>query len=227
MAALPEGYKEDYTARQALKDLSELIALDGEHETSMAMYVPDRPDDEADLRLKIFRREESLSLSKILPHLSLLGVDVIDERPYELAIGNGERGFIYDFGVQVPGGAAAVQGRWTFEARQRFMAAFSASYAGDSEPDRFNALVMGADLDWREVSLLRSIGRYLRQVGITYSQSYFAQALSSNVDIARHLVQLFRTRFDPEDWSRSQGAWRSCHRARRQDQEGAQRRCQP
>ena len=95
---------------------------------SMAMYVPDRPDDEADLRLKIFRREESLSLSKILPHLSLLGVDVIDERPYELAIGNGERGFIYDFGVQVPGGAAAVQGRWTFEARQRFMAAFSASY---------------------------------------------------------------------------------------------------
>jgi len=197
-AALPEGYKEDYTARQALKDLSELIALKGEHETSMAMYVPDRPDDEADLRLKIFRREESLSLSKILPHLSLLGVDVIDERPYELAIGNGERGFIYDFGVQVPGGSAAVQGRWTFEARQRFMAAFSASYAGDSEPDRFNALIMGADLDWREVSLLRSIGRYLRQVGITYSQSYFAQALSSNVDIARHLVQLFRTRFDPK-----------------------------
>ena len=106
VAALPEGYKEDYTARQALKELSELIALKGEHETSMAMYVPDRPDDEADLRLKIFRREESLSLSKILPHLSLLGVDVIDERPYELAIGNGERGFIYDFGVQVPGGAA-------------------------------------------------------------------------------------------------------------------------
>ena len=59
--------------------------------------------------------------------------------------------------------------------------------SGDSEPDGYNALVMGADLDWREVSLLRSIGHYLRQVGITYSQSYFAQALSSNVDIARHL----------------------------------------
>ena len=56
---------------------------------------------------------------------------------------------------------------------------------------------MGADLDWRDVSVLRSIGRYLRQVGFTYSQSYFAQALSSNVDIARQLIQLFRTRFDP------------------------------
>jgi glutamate dehydrogenase len=197
VAALPEGYKEDYTARQALKDLSALVGLKGEHDMSMAMYVPDRPDDEADLRLKIFRREESLSLSGILPHLSLLGVDVIDERPYELAMSDRERGFIYDFGIQVSGGAAAVRSRWTHQARQRFMAAFSASYVGDSESDGFNALIMGADLDWREVSVLRSIGRYLRQVGITYSQSYFAQALNSNVDIARHLTELFRTRFDP------------------------------
>ena len=78
------------------------------------------------------------------------------------------------------------------------MDAFSASYVGESESDGFNALVMGADLDWRDVSVLRSIGRYLRQVGITYSQSYFAQALSSNVDIARQLIQLFQTRFDPK-----------------------------
>jgi glutamate dehydrogenase len=197
-AALPEGYKEDYTPRQALKDLSALISLEGEHGTSMAMYVPDRPDDEADLRLKIFRREESLSLSKILPHLSLLGVNVIDERPYELPIGKTQRAFIYDFGVQVPGGADRVRTRWTPEARQRFMDAFSASYVGESESDGYNALVMGADLDWRDVSVLRSIGRYLRQVGVTYSQSYFAQALSTNVDIARQLIQVFRTRFDPK-----------------------------
>jgi glutamate dehydrogenase len=164
---------------------------------SMAMYVPDRTDDEAELRLKIFRREASLSLSRIMPHLSLLGVDVIDERPYELTMGRDQRAFVYDFGVRVPGGADAVRARWTPEARQRFIDAFSASYIGQSESDGFNALVMGADLDWRDVSVLRSIGRYLRQVGFTYSQSYFAQALSSNIDIARQLIQLFRTRFDP------------------------------
>ncbi len=198
VGALPEGYKEDYTPQQVVKDLIALLGLEDVHGMSMAMYVPDRPDDEAQLRLKIFRREASLSLSKILPHLSLLGVDVIDERPYELALENDQRAFIYDFGVRVPGGAEAVRTRWTFQARQRFMEAFSASYVGDSESDGFNALVMGADLDWRDVSLLRSIGRYLRQVGITYSQSYFAQALSNNVDIARQLMQLFRIRFDPK-----------------------------
>ena len=76
---------------------------------SMALYVPDRAVDEADLRLKIFRRDASMSLSRILPHLTLLGVDVIDERPYELALGSDERAFIYDFGLTVPGGAEAVR----------------------------------------------------------------------------------------------------------------------
>ena len=124
----PRATSEDYTPQQAVKDWSAVLALEDNHDMSMAMYVPDRADDEAELRLKIFRREASLSLSKILPHLSLLGIDVIDERPYELAIGKDQRAFIYDFGVRVPGGADAVRTRWTLEARQRFMDAFSASY---------------------------------------------------------------------------------------------------
>ena len=78
------------------------------------------------------------------------------------------------------------------------MDAFAASYAGRSEPDRFNALVMGADLGWREVGILRAIGRYLRQTGSTYSQTYVAQALTANVEIARMLVALFDAKFNPE-----------------------------
>ena len=113
VGGLPEGYKEDYTPRQAAQDLTALLGLEGIHDMSMAMYVPDRADDEAQLRLKIFRREASLSLSRIMPHLSLLGVDVIDERPYELTMGKDQRAFIYDFGVRVPGGADAVRTRWT------------------------------------------------------------------------------------------------------------------
>ena len=146
VGSLPEGYKEDYTPQQAVQDLTALTTLSGEHDMSMALYVPNRAVDEADLRLKIFRQDASMALSRILPHLTLLGVDVIDERPYELALGNDKRAFIYDLGVTVPGGAEAVKSRWTTEARQQFMDAFAASYAGHSEPDAFNALVMGADL---------------------------------------------------------------------------------
>ncbi|HZA29994.1 MAG TPA: NAD-glutamate dehydrogenase [Propionibacteriaceae bacterium] len=207
VGALPEGYKEDFSARQGMQDLAALMALPSDSfpeagevnpaRRNMVMYVPDRTDDEADLRLKIFRWDTPISLSQILPHLSLLGVDVIDERPYELMLGGDQRAFIYDFGITVPGGRAAVGSRWPMAARQKFMDAFSASYAGLSEPDRFHALVMGADLSWQQVTVLRAIGRYLRQTGTTYSQTYLASALSSNVDLARQLVTLFETRFDP------------------------------
>jgi glutamate dehydrogenase len=198
VGGLPEGYKEDYTSRQAVQDLAALTALEGDHDMSMALYVPDRREDGADLRLKIFRRDAPMSLSRILPHLTLLGVDVIDERPYELALGQSVRAYIYDLGLTVPGGAEAVSSRWTPVAREQFMDAFSASYRGLSEPDGFSALVMGADLHWREVTLLRAVGRYLRQVGVAYSQTYIAHALTANVDLARLLISLFQVRFDPE-----------------------------
>ena len=174
MGSLPEGYKEDYLPHQGILDLQALMNLSGPDDMAMAMYRPDRADDDADLRFKIFRWSETLSLSKILPHLSLLGVDVVDERPYELTVGDDKRAFVYDFGVVVPGGRAAVEKRWDTAARSQFMDAFAASYGGRSEPDRFNALVMGADLGWRQVGILRAIGRYLRQTGSTYSQTYVA-----------------------------------------------------
>ncbi|MDN5771097.1 MAG: NAD-glutamate dehydrogenase, partial [Microlunatus sp.] len=198
VTALPEGYKEDYRPHQAMLDLTALLSLPGDDdEVELAMYRPDRADDDANLRFKIFRWAETLSLSEIMPHLTLLGVDVIDERPYELAVGADRRAFVYDFGVVVPGGTEAVEKRWDNEARHQFMDAFAASYRGRSEPDLFNALVMGADLNWRQVGILRAIGRYLRQTGSTYSVAYVARALSANVDIARKLVELFETKFDP------------------------------
>ena len=42
VGGLPEGYKEDYTPRQAVQDLAALTALAGDHDMSMALYVPDR-----------------------------------------------------------------------------------------------------------------------------------------------------------------------------------------
>ena len=57
---------------------------------------------------------------------------------------------------------------------------------------------MAADLSWRQVTVLRAVGRYLRQGGATYSQTYVAHALTANVDLARLLVTLFDTKFNPE-----------------------------
>ncbi|QGN32167.1 NAD-glutamate dehydrogenase [Microlunatus sp. Gsoil 973] len=212
---LPEGYKEDFTPAQGIADLRALSGLlhgagrpatgadEPATDMALALYRPDAEGDQADLRLKIFRTRAELSLSRVLPHLSLLGVDVVDEHPYELPFGTAPDGrpltaHVYEFGFRVPGGKAAVAKRWDTPARRLFMDAFQASYTGQSEADPYNALVMGADLGWREVSLLRAIGRYLRQGGITYSQTFIASALADNVAISRQLVAMFAARFDPD-----------------------------
>ena len=41
------------------------------------------------------------------------------------------------------------------------------------------------------------MGRYLRQAGTTFSDSYVEQALAAHPQVARLLVELFRARFDP------------------------------
>ena len=69
---------------------------------------------------------------------------------------------------------------------------------GRAESDGFNALVLGAGLTWRQVVILRTVAKYLRQTGSTFSQDYVESALVANTGIARSLVELFETRFDPD-----------------------------
>ncbi len=129
-----------------------------------------------------------------MPHLSLLGVRVVDERPYELELPPGSaRDLIFDFGLQVPG----TPGDWDPIARKRFTDAFAASYEGRCGADSLNELVVRAGLEWQEVSWLRAISRYLGQLGLPFSQNYIAEALRANPILATGLVELFRAKFDP------------------------------
>ena len=56
--------------------------------------------------------------------------------------------------------------------KARLEAAFMAVMRGRAENDGYNALVLTAGLPWRDVALLRTISRYLRQVRVAYSQDY-------------------------------------------------------
>ena len=68
---------------------------------------------------------------------------------------------------------------------------------GFAENDGYNALVMAAGLQWRDVALLRTISRYLRQIRVRYSQDYMWATLRKHAGIAAQIVTLFHTRFDP------------------------------
>jgi glutamate dehydrogenase len=146
------------------------------------------------VRLKVLRRGPTISLSEILPVLENMGVEVVDEHPYQIKPEGSDPVWILDFGLRV--------GREAGLTSEKFRVAFQDTVArvwgGTVENDGFNRLVLLAGLHWREILVLRAICKYLRQTAITFSQAYMEQALAHNPDIARQLVQLFEARFDPK-----------------------------
>ncbi|HYJ28056.1 MAG TPA: NAD-glutamate dehydrogenase domain-containing protein, partial [Nocardioides sp.] len=103
---------------------------------------------------------------------------------------------VYDFGLRVPD--AAIWEECPHEKlRDLFERAVAAVWDGRAESDGFNRLVLASQLTWRQVVVLRTVAKYLRQTRATYSQDYLEDALVSNPGIARDLVDLWQTRFDP------------------------------
>ncbi|MEU9459984.1 NAD-glutamate dehydrogenase [Streptomyces sp. NPDC058322] len=195
--SFPEGYKADHTPRSAVADLVHLEALkQDENDFALSLYEPVGAVP-GERRFKIYRTGEQVSLSAVLPALQQLGVEVVDERPYELRCADRTHAWIYDFGLRMP----QANGNGSYladDARDRFQDAFAAVWTGKAENDGFNSLVLGAGLNWRQAMVLRAYAKYLRQAGSTFSQDYMESTLRNNVHTTRLLVSLFEARMSPE-----------------------------
>ncbi|MET9874591.1 NAD-glutamate dehydrogenase [Actinacidiphila glaucinigra] len=190
--AFPDGYRADFTPRAAVADLQHLERLNGE-DFCLSLYEPvgAAPDER---RFKIYRTGAPVSLSAVLPVLQRLGVEVIDERPYEMRRADGTRAWIYDFGLRIDPSL----GDLGDDARERFQDAFTATWTGQAENDGFNSLVLRAGLTWRQAMVLRAYAKYLRQAGTAFSQDYMEDTLRNNVHTTRLLVNLFQARLSPD-----------------------------
>jgi glutamate dehydrogenase len=192
-AAFPESFKEDIPASQAvthIKCLEELeFATPGQ--ISVALY-PATDAEDGTRRFTIYRLQESITLSSVLPMLHDMGIEVIDERAYDLRLGAGKTAWIYDFGISFD--ESAVPALDSLAAR--FCESFMASWSAEVESDGFNALIVHAGLTARNVAVIRSYAAYLRQAGTPFSQGYIQQVLRSNSGLVALILELFATRFD-------------------------------
>ena len=204
---LPEAFKEDFHPRVAVADLKRMESLDAEDSVDLNLYQePGAPVTER--RFKLYRRGR-LSLTAILPLFTHLGVEVTDERPYEVNRADGVTVHVYDFGLRAPESDDWGTGSDRDARRTLVQDAVRAVWRGEAESDGFNALVLGAGLTWRQVVILRAVAKYLRQTQSTFSQDYVEAALVSNASIARQLVDLFETRFDPTRYAGQPGGARA------------------
>jgi glutamate dehydrogenase len=190
-AGIPETYQADVSTQDAVDDLTTMLDL-RESRTEFAVRLVQKPER---WTLVVYRSGTPITLSDVLPQLQHMGLEVVDEHPYQFTGPSGHGSFwIYEFGLRVPGfPATAAAGAL----RPIFEDALTALWYGQTEDDGFNALVLSAGLSWREVNLLRAYAKYLRQGGTRFSEVYLQRVLRSNGAITRLLVRLFESRFDP------------------------------
>ena len=190
--ALPPGYIEEASPTVAATDVELAAALTGPDDLRMALYRPRRKADGI-LHFKLFKYGSTIALSDALPMLENFGLRVLSEHPYEIGV-HGQNIWIQEFEVQPPAGLTVD----IEQLREPFQAAFAQIWREAVESDNFNRLVLTAQLDHRQVAMLRGYGKFLLQTRLPFSQSYVEEAVNKHPLVARLLVALFETRFDPE-----------------------------
>jgi glutamate dehydrogenase len=192
--AFPAAYTEDFSGDAAALDVSFLEAMEKDPaRLHLDIYRPDVKRKEK-FFLKIFRGQDAIPISDLLPMLENMGLKVIAERPYELEFAGLRRAWVQDLELVMQASPAIA-----FDALDREIKnAFTAVWTGRMDSDSFNQLTLSAGIPWRMVTVLRAYCRYLLQAGLPFSQGYIAQVLENNAYTSRLLADLFTARFDPQ-----------------------------
>ncbi len=192
--AFSVSYRDRFSPADAIADIAILDRLNNER--PRAVDIVRRPGDPPErIDLKVFSRGVSLPLSARVPALENLGFTVIDERTYRIheKAADADRVWLHDMALErATGGPIDLD-----LLRRPLEAALMAIGRGLAESDAYNRLVIEASLGWRDVTLLRALGRYQRQIRVRYGQDYLAATLSRHPAVATGIVALFYARFDP------------------------------
>jgi len=191
-SAFSDAYREAYDARSAVADIATLQTLNANNPVAMSFYQP--LNSEANqIRFKVFHANEPLHLSTVVPILENFGLLVLGEYPYDIEPENSPVIWLHDFNLVFEGKNQVD----VPSAKRVFQEAFQAIWLQQAENDAFNRLILGARLSWREVAILRSYARYMKQTVFNFGLSYIANTLATHVDITRNLIALFKGKFDP------------------------------
>jgi len=206
----PASYREDIRTREAIFDIERIDAIvSGETDMATALYRPAQFRDER-MRLKICRAGEPLSLSRVVPILENMGLEVTSERPYRMRMHTEHQIYIQDLDV-VPHDRRMLD---PAEHGERFQQCFRETLDGELENDGHNRLVLIAGLDCRQVVLLRACTKYLVQSGMPFSQAYMQEVLTQSPQLASALVELFTAEFDPDMPERQRSRLRNAAESR-------------
>lgn len=200
--AYPRDYINATSQMEALEDIDKFFACarDGLPAVRLHSECVGATHIDCQFRLKIYMLGAEATLSETIPILENMGCRVLDAHPFVLTPE-------WEYNAPVFMRQFELAMRQVLEVkietrRALFEEALERIWRGDMESDGYNALVLLAGLNWRQVVMLRAYGKYLRQTGLSYNEQYLAGALAAYPALAAALVRLFEVRFNPKQKDR-------------------------
>jgi glutamate dehydrogenase len=190
--AFPIDYREIYPPATAVADIAVLETLTAEQPLGVELYRSFDAEPTS-AGLKVFSHSRPIALSERVPVLENMGFRVVDERTYHIEPQDAADVWFHDMTLE----SALGRPFDLNELREKIEACFLAVMGGRAENDGYNALVLATGLVWRDVALIRTLSRFLRQVRVPFSQDYMWATMRKHATIAAQIVTLFHTRFDP------------------------------
>ena len=189
--AFARSYKEEVLPSAAVVDIEKLEMLNDDNKLEMLFYRPQEEASSNIVRLSLFHKDEPIHLSDVMPMLENFGLRVVGETPYSVKTSDGGINWIMDFSMLIDS-----KGMADFDKiSARFRAALTSVWANRLENDGFNRLVLMGGLTGREASILRAYAKYMRQIGVTFSQTYIESTFANYPHIAAKIVNLFAKKF--------------------------------
>ena len=192
--AFSASYRDRYSPAIALEDIRTMEALSPERRLSMDFHARSGAPAHC-IGLKVWSYGGAIPLSSRVPVLENMGFKVVDERTFEIRPGAPADAhvWLHDMALESADGKPIdIQGL-----QEALESCFLVVITGGAENDGYNALVLKAGLGWRDIAMIRSISRYMRQVRLPFSQDYMWNTLRAHPVCAAKLVELFHARFDP------------------------------
>jgi glutamate dehydrogenase len=194
--AFPPGYRDQYGAAEALADIEVVDALAPDEAVRVRAFRREG-DSPVTFRFKLYRPGAAAPLADVLPILEHMGLKALIEDGFKVSPtgADGDRApvWVHEFVLRDEQGE-----HLTFaDIKLAFEAAFVAIWTGRAESDGFNRLVLELGIGWREAALIRALARYRQQSGLDPSQGVQEQALADYPGVARLVLDLFQTKFDP------------------------------
>ncbi|MFU8815864.1 MAG: NAD-glutamate dehydrogenase [Pseudomonadales bacterium] len=188
--AFPTAYRERYRVETAVEDIDVIEALS--EQQPLASYFYRRPEEPTEsVHLKIFHLGSTLPLSDVVATLENMGLRICSEHPYAIERSSRPMAALLDFDLLHPRPLDLT------EIGERFADAFARIWKRELDDDRYNRLLLSAGLDWRQVNVLRTYARYMKQIRFGFSQEFISDTLYKHHAIAADLVRFFELRHAP------------------------------